>query len=77
MSPEQAVRDCVRSMEMKRLSSRHVRAILRCERVDVAPVEPFLNNPEPIIRAAAVTIIGAKALHIPAWHGRGVLLHFI
>jgi hypothetical protein len=28
--------------------------------VDVSDIEPFLNSPEPIIRAGAVTVIGAK-----------------
>lgn len=60
MKPEQAVNACVRSLEQRRLSSRQVRDILRCDRVDVSPIEPFLNNSDSIIRSAAVTIIGAK-----------------
>jgi len=57
---DRAVKSCVKNFENGRLLARNVRDILSCDDVDVSPIEPFLNNPDEVVRVGAISIIGQK-----------------
>jgi len=60
VKPEQAVRECISSMERGRFSSRQMRAVTQCVRVDVTPFEVFLGSHNDFIKSGAIKIIGEK-----------------
>ena len=57
---DRAVEACARAMERGDVSGRHVRDVLRCERVDVGPFVRFLDAEEPMVRTMAARIVGEK-----------------
>ena len=58
--PERALQVCQTAMTMKCLSERHVRDVLKCDKIDVSSIEPFLKDESESIRIAAVRIVGTK-----------------
>jgi len=56
--PDRAVNACVDAMRRGKLSPRHISDVLKYKGVDVTPIEEFLNDSDPMIRTAAVQIIG-------------------
>ena len=57
---ERAVKACVYAMKKGIISLRLVNNVLKCKKVDVSSIEPFLNDKNDFIRKHAVTIIGKK-----------------
>ena len=58
--PERAVLTCVANLKVGRVSERCIRDVLKYNDVDVTPVIPFLAHTDPMVRQAAVRIIGEK-----------------
>jgi len=58
--PERAVLTCVAYLKKGRVSERCIRDVLKYNDVDVSPVVPFLSHPDPLVRQAAVRIIGER-----------------
>ena len=55
-----AVADCLNAMHKGRLSQRHVDGVLKYDDIDVSPLEPFLEDGNEFIRAAAVKLVGER-----------------
>ena len=58
--PERAVLTCIAYLKIGRVSERCVRDVLKYKDVDVSPIVPFLSSPDPMVRQAAVRIIGER-----------------
>lgn len=57
---ERAVSACVRAFEAGRADEQKAQDILKCNRVDVNPIEPYLKHESFNIRYMAVRIVGEK-----------------
>jgi hypothetical protein len=58
--PERAVLTCASRLKSGKVYESDIRNILKCIKVDVSPIEPFLNHVDSLVRMAAIRIIGAK-----------------
>lgn len=58
--PERAVMTCVAYLKVGRVSERCIRDVLKYKEVDVSPIVSFLSHSDPLVRQAAVRIIGER-----------------
>jgi hypothetical protein len=57
---ERAVAACVRAFNVGKADEQKAQDILKCERVDVSPIEPYLKHESFNIRYMAARIVGEK-----------------
>jgi hypothetical protein len=57
---QRAVLACVGAMKIGAVSPMHIKNVLKCTKVDVSPIEQFLESEKDFIRKYAVEIIGQR-----------------
>ena len=62
--PERAIEACIKAMEDQKVSPFIVNNVLKCKRIDVTPIEKFLQSPNEMVRMFAVKIIGTKSQNL-------------